>query len=121
MMVHPTSAAMNGAGMLLDALSGLRRWVAWTAEQRAPDKPPTKVPYAPSGRKARSNDPKSWGVRAHAQQCADCLSKPFGMGGVGFELGDLNDGRAIGGLDLDRCRADDGTLTPWANNIIRLL
>ena len=38
-----------------------------------------------------------------------------GTGGVGIELGDLGDGRALGGIDLDTCRAPDGRFEPWAH------
>src|SRR5208337_4316993 len=33
-------------------------------------------------------------------------------------LGVLGDGRAIGGIDLDTCRAVDGTLAPWAAEVV---
>ena len=39
-------------------------------------------------------------------------------GGIGLQLGVLGDGRAIGGIDLDTCRAADGTLEPWAAEVV---
>ena len=34
-------------------------------------------------------------------------------------LGDLGDGRAIGGIDCDTCRDAEGTFTPWALDTLR--
>ncbi len=39
-------------------------------------------------------------------------------GGIGLQLGVLGDGRAIGGIDLDTCREADGTLEPWAAEVV---
>ena len=39
-------------------------------------------------------------------------------GGIGLQLGVLGDGRAIGGIDLDTCRKADGTLEPWAAEVV---
>jgi putative DNA primase/helicase len=90
----------NGA-VSLAALPSLPRWVAWQTEEREPGKPPTKVPYAPSGRRrAKADDPATWGTRTDAERRAALLPKLFGLGGVGLELGDLGDGYCIGGLDL---------------------
>ena len=66
--------------------------VAWQTEDR-PGGKPTKVPYAPDGRKAMADKPRTWGSRAEAQARAARLARPYGDGGVGFELGDLGDGR----------------------------
>jgi hypothetical protein len=95
--------------------------VAWQTQEREPSGPPTKVPYAPrSGAKARADDPATWGTRPKAEARAARLPKPFGLGGVGIELGDLGDGRCIGGVDLDTCRNDAGTLAPWAAEVVAL-
>ena len=95
------------------------RWVAWQTEQRAAGSKPTKIPYAPqTGRKAKADDPATWGTRVQAEARAAKLPKPFGSGGVGIELGDLGDGHSIGGIDLDTCRDSDGTLASWAAEVI---
>ena len=39
-------------------------------------------------------------------------------GGIGIEFGDLGDGTALGGIDLDTCRHDDGMFEEWAREII---
>jgi predicted P-loop ATPase len=97
-------------------LADLPRWVAWQTEEPEGRKA-TKVPYAPGGRrKAEADDPSTWGLRHEAE--ATRLPMPIGQGGIGLELGDLGDGRAVGGIDLDTCRDADGVLAPWATEIL---
>lgn len=111
------SVIARGSLTLAD-FSGFPRWICWQSEMRTNGKP-TKVPYAPRGkRKAEADDPTTWGLRHEAEATAAHLPRPLGQGGVGLELGDLGDGRALGGIDLDTCRASDGTLTPWASRIV---
>jgi hypothetical protein len=108
--------------LTLADLALLPRWVAWQTQEREPGGKPTKVPYAPgAARKAEANNPQTWGIRAAAETRAARLPKPFGDGGVGVELGDLGDGRCIGGVDLDTCREQDGTLAPSAVEVIKEL
>jgi len=113
------AAPLHALGAGLDDLAALPRWVAWQTEERDGGKP-TKIPYAPGrdGRKAEADNAATWGLRQAAQATADRLPKPCGQGGVGFQLGDLGDGQALGGIDLDTCRAPDGTLAPWAAAIV---
>jgi hypothetical protein len=40
-------------------------------------------------------------------------------GGIGFELGVVEEGLAIGGIDLDTCRAPDGTVADWAVEVVQ--
>ena len=49
----------------LDSLAGEPRWVAWRNERRG-DKL-AKIPYAPDGRKAKADDPSTWGTRIAAE------------------------------------------------------
>jgi len=101
----------------LAELADVPRWVAWQVEARKGSKP-TKVPYSPSGAKAKADNPATWGTRIQAEMRADKLQKPYGLGGIGLELGDLGDGRTLGGIDLDTCRAADGTIEAWAVEVI---
>src|SRR5215468_10117180 len=103
----------------LDDLASEPRWVAWRNEPRSDNpKKLTKVPYSPAGHKAKADDPATWGNRAAAEARAKRLDKPHG-GGIGIELGAGGDaGLFLGGVDLDTCRAPDGTITPWAREII---
>lgn len=97
------------------------RWVAWQQEVR-PGGKPTKVPYAPKGEKARADDPRTWGRRDAAEARAAILPKPYGMGGVGIELGAESDGRWLFGVDLDTCRnVRTGRIEQWAATVIEQL
>src|SRR4051794_36420766 len=77
----------------------------------------TKVPYSPHSGPAKADDPRTWGTRSEAEGRARQLVNGQG-GGIGIELGDLGDGTALGGIDLDTCRREDGTFEPWAYEII---
>ena len=95
----------------LDALTGEPRWVAWRNELRGGK--PTKVPYAPNGRKAKADDPSTWGSRTAAEARAAKIVNGQG-GGIGIQLGDLGADLHLCGVDLDSCIADDGVLACWA-------
>ncbi len=99
-------------------MAALPRWVAWQTEGRGTEGKPTKVPYAPDGRRARADASGTWGTREAAEARAGQLPRPFGAGGVGLELGD-HAGRAIGGIDLDTCRGETGDLAPWAAEVVQ--
>jgi putative DNA primase/helicase len=66
---------------------------------------------------AMANNPRTWASRAVALAAVPALVNG-GDGGIGIELGELGDGRAIGGIDLDSCRAKSGSLQPWAIEIV---
>jgi hypothetical protein len=104
-----------GSGAPFDAFAQERRWVAWRNEPRGNKL--AKVPYAPDGRKAKADDPQTWGTRAEAEARAAKLVNGQG-GGVGIQLGDLGGDGHLGGLDLDSCISDDGALAPWAAEIL---
>jgi putative DNA primase/helicase len=104
-----------GSGTPFDTLAHERRWVAWRNEPRN-DKP-SKMPYAPSGRKAKTDDPATWGTRAEAEARAARLVNGHGGGG-GIQLGDLGDDIYLAGLDLDSSLSQEGTLMPWAEAIL---
>jgi KaiC/GvpD/RAD55 family RecA-like ATPase len=108
---------MDSNQITLGDLAAMPRWVAWQTE-RNPEGRVTKVPKSPHGGNARSNDPTTWGTLAEAQKREAALDKPHGLGGIGIELGDLGNGMAIGGLDLDSCRDPaTGEIERWALDI----
>jgi primase-polymerase (primpol)-like protein len=49
----------QGTGMPFDALAREGRWVAWRIELRGGK--PIKTPYAPDGKKAKADNPATWG------------------------------------------------------------
>lgn len=103
----------------IQTLAPVPVWVAWQTEDRGDDKPPTKVPHAPKGGKARADDPATWGCRADAERRAAELPKPYGAGGIGIELAQLPDSTiCMAGIDLDTCLDPNGTMAPWASEIV---
>ena len=100
-------------------LADVPRWVAWQTEDRGDPPKATKVPYNPHGKgKALADNPATWGTRDAAAARAASLPRPYKHGGIGFELGDLGDGRIVAGVDLDTCRDPGGSFTPWALAVI---
>ena len=100
-----------------DELKARDRWVLWKAE--SPDgggggeKKLTKVPYSLRGKRARVNDPRTWGS---FEQCYAHYSKNDRYSGIGFVFSSEDD---IIGIDLDHCRdAVSGQITAHAWKII---
>ncbi len=77
------------------------QWIMWREEVR--DGKPTKVPYCPQNptRKAKANDPATWGTFDAALSAA----KTNSFMGVGYEFSPQDD---YTGVDVDKCR-DPGT------------
>jgi P4 family phage/plasmid primase-like protien len=106
----------------LDRLADDARWIAWRAEKRGERL--TKVPYAARGGKAKADDPRTWAPRAAAEQLAARIVNGSG-GGVGIMLGDLGiilgnlgDTMHLAGIDLDSCLDAEGSIAPWAGDIL---
>ena len=97
-------------------LAGHNQWVLWRTIERKGR--PTKVPFNPSGKPAKVNDPKTW---AHYRDAATVLSFSE-MGeekydGLGFVF---TEDCPVTGIDLDKCRdAKTGQIEPWAQAIIK--
>jgi putative DNA primase/helicase len=88
------------------------KWVGWHYAWRAGKW--TKIPTNPgTGRKARSNDPTTWGSFLEALECCQRCR----LDGIGFVFA-ANDPYC--GVDLDECRDPaTGQIEPWADTIIR--
>jgi predicted P-loop ATPase len=111
-----TAEGDAGAWLPLTALAEHVRWVTWRNELR--NGKATKVPYSPrNGQRARADNPTTWGTRPEAEAAVPRLVNGT-EGGIGLQLGVLGDGRAIGGIDLDTCCAANGTLEPWAAEVV---
>jgi len=101
-------------------LASSPRWVSWQTE--ISDGRETKIPYSPTcGGKAHANKPVTWGSRKQAEAHAAKLIRPLGSGGIGIELGSMDNGMVLGGVDFDTCRNEAGSLTPWASEAIARL
>jgi hypothetical protein len=89
----------------LAPLVALPNWVLWRWEKAGDNW--TKVPYQPSRKKAKNNDPKTWSTY---EKVVSLVGK-FGFHGIGFCL--LGSGLAA--FDIDDCRdPDTGAVNPWA-------
>ena len=88
------------------------QWCLWRIEP-AKNGGPTKVPYRPDGRKAASNDSKTWSTFAEVH---DVLGRsPDIYGGVGYFFSAED---SICGVDLDVSLNAAGKPQPWAADIV---
>jgi hypothetical protein len=88
------------------------QWCLWRIEPTK-NGGPTKVPYRPDGRKAASNDPRTWST--FAEVCAAHARDPSLYGGVGYFFS-ADD--PVCGVDLDVSLDANGNPQPWAAEII---
>ena len=71
-------------------------------------------PYAP----ARANDPETWGTLQEAQMALQMGN----FDGLGFEFGNFHaETLRVSGIDLDHVVREDGTLEPFAAEIVKLM
>jgi hypothetical protein len=99
-------------------------WVAWEARPHVdPTKDPIKVPINPNtGFPAKSDDPTTWAPMGKAM----AMVQRKGLAGVGIMLGpdpDQNPDRRpdkpfLVGVDYDGALKADGTLMPWAQEML---
>jgi hypothetical protein len=93
-------------------LRGERKWVGWRYEWR--DNRWTKPPIDPAtGRKAKSNDPATWGTFDDALAAVE----RYGLAGVGVTLAE---GDGLCGADLDHCITDSGSFSPLAARLVEM-
>lgn len=87
------------------------QWVVWKREWH--DNRWGKVPYSPTGTRAKVNDPRTW---SDYTTTVERYSRG-GFDGIGFVFS--KDDPFVG-IDLDDCRdAGSGELTGWATSIIK--
>lgn len=99
----------------LQSLQDVPRWVSYSGAPLDGGKI-DKAPLSPrTGRAAKNDQPATWGTHRAAQKRADAMAQPGHAPGVGVQMGDLGDGTALCGVDLDGCLAD--ALEPWARAI----
>jgi len=89
---------VSNSDVAFDEFAVLPRWVTWNTELR--NGKPNKTPFDPhTNQMARSNDPTTWGTREAAEEAfRQRKPSPPVPGGVGIMLGELGDGRVLGGL-----------------------
>lgn len=93
-------------------LATLPQWICWRLEPDPKGDKPRKVPYDPkTGRKASSTNPTTWATLPEAEAARD----RYTFTGLGFVF---TEERGIVGVDIDHCRAEDGTLNDTACAIL---
>ncbi|MBQ2616556.1 MAG: hypothetical protein IJF90_06830 [Synergistaceae bacterium] len=110
----------------LEPLKKFPHWVAWELKVD-PNNPArlTKPPIDPrTGRNAKANDARTWATFDEALSRASENARKQGLSvgmnhGVGFEFGVEPCGYA--GIDLDHVIQQDGTLKPFAREIVDLM
>ena len=86
-----------------NVIQNRKQFVAWTLTKEG-----KKMPINPhTGKAAKADDVSTWGDLGKAQSI---------NGNIGIELG-----FGIGGIDIDDCFSDDGTLSDMANDIVKTL
>ena len=103
------------ASIIANAPADLRtrhHWVVWRYGPASNSKP-RKIPYSPrTGSCASSTDPTTW---ATFEQAIEAYASADYYSGIGYVFSG-SDGMA--GLDLDDCIREDGSLAPWAQQIV---
>lgn len=94
-------------------LTARQQWCLWRIEPDTKGRT-TKVPYRPDGRKAASNDPRTWSEFSVVSAALDL--KPESFSGVGYFFAPED---SVCGVDLDVSLDKDGNPLPWAKEIIR--
>lgn len=108
----------------LEELNPLKQWVGYRLSWDDKRGKSRKIPVNPhTGENAKANDAATWGTFDEAMSWAlqDAQSKGVQIGqagGVGFEFGEP---AGIMGIDLDAVILEDGTLKPFADEIVRML
>ena len=102
----------------LDKLKKLPQWVAyrlvWNEKKGKSDKRPIN-PHDGTG--AKANDPATWGTYDEAMNYAERAGLIAGKsGGIGFEFGN-----GYCGIDLDNVILEDGSLKPFASEIVKVM
>lgn len=102
----------------LEELKKLSQWVAyrlvWNEKKGKADKRPIN-PHDGTG--AKANDPATWGTFDEAMSYVERAGLIAGKsGGVGFEFGN-----GYCGIDLDNVVLEDGSLKPFASEIVNLM
>ena len=88
------------------------QWCLWRIELDKNGRP-TKVPYRPDGRKAASNDSRTWSTFSVVRDVLDQQQESFGGVGYFFAADD-----PVCGVDLDVSLDADGNPQSWAAEII---
>lgn len=105
---------MTGNRTFIQSAGDLQQWVCWRYKEREESKS-AKVPIDPeTGNRASIANPDDWTNRLSAER----YHINENTHGIGFVF--TSDDSYVG-VDLDDCVTDDGTLEPWARDIVETL
>lgn len=99
----------------IEELAKLPQWVCWRREKPKGKKKPTKVPYQPDGRLAKSSSRSTWSTY---QECYQSTYLEGKFNGIGFVFTKEDE---YVGIDLDDCIDKEGNLTKFASDIVELI
>jgi hypothetical protein len=104
----------NEVKFTLDYLHDEPVWVGWREVARNGTK--TKPPFQVNGLPAATDDPDSWSRYSAALTARN-------MAGVGIimGIGCGDEATRLGGVDLDTCIDEEGTVAPWAWEVVERL
>jgi hypothetical protein len=109
----PIEIGGRGVNPAIAEMAAINRWVCAKLVTNKAGKL-TKPPFCVGGRKhASSTDPATWDTfdACHVSAFANGEAR-----GIGFVFNGTDD---LVGIDLDACITSDGTITPWALEIVR--
>ncbi len=105
------SGELSGDQQFPAELVRRNQWCLWSIETDRHGRP-TKVPSRPDGRKAASNDPRTWSAFSAVSRAL--LLNRDGYSGVGYFFAPDD---PVCGVDLDVSLDADGNPQPWATEI----
>jgi len=99
------------------AIRDQKRFVLWAYVEKKPGEKPTKVPFRPSGKEAKTDDPASWSTLPQVLAALENHNSRYaGIGAVLYQ----DDPLKLAFVDLDNCLTPDGDLKNWAVPLVRL-
>ena len=110
---HPHGQIPPCAETIPAALRALDRWAPWKAVWSEKRRKFDKIPCQPNGYGLSTANPDRWLSFDAALTAYQANLDLFA--GVGFVTTGLTD---LVGIDLDGCVADDGTVAPWAQEVV---
>lgn len=115
----PEPAAQTPA-LLLPRIEGipaelrkLKRWAPWRAQWNAKRRKWDKIPCTPSGAGLSTDKPERWFSFYAASKAY--ATRPGHFAGIGLVMTGIE---GLVGIDLDGCVGADGTLAPWAEEVV---
>lgn len=103
---------------ILDFALGTNNWVVWKMVDNPDGGKPRKIPFNPrTGKGADQGDSSTWANYRTAREVAETGDYE----GLGFEFGIEEKPSGYAGIDLDNAINDDGTLKPFAKEIVQIM